>query len=188
MYIPKVGDWVRHAMDFNTIYQVTKVFEDSIETNDPNNRNFMNESLIYLTDGTEFLRLIGTNFVFKPESIAYETLLKGKSSYPLAILQEGLVHWEEKVWFLHDCEVWEPQEGEWCWVYNVTREIPYLCKVIRLEDNYKNRVNDYKFTKAVIVSRGDTSGDEVGYRFCEPFLGELPSIIDNKGTANENSN
>ena len=73
-----------------------------------------------------------------------------------------------------------PKEGEWCWVYNVTREVPYLRKVIRVEANYKNRFNDYKFTKAVIVSRGDTSG-EVGYRFCEPFLGKLPSLIDNKG-------
>ena len=70
--------------------------------------------------------------------------------------------------------------GKWGWVYNVTREVPYLRKVIRVEDDYKNRFNDYKFTKAVIVSRGDTSG-EVGYRFCEPFLGELPSLINNKG-------
>ena len=76
-------------------------------------------------------------------------------------------------------KLWEPQPNEWCWVYNVTREVPYLRKVIRIEANYKNRFNDYEDTKAVIVSRGDTSG-EVGYRFCEPFLGELPSPINNK--------
>ena len=85
-----------------------------------------------------------------------------------------------KLYHFNKLRKWKPQPNEWCWVYNVTREVPYLRKVVRLEANYKNRFNDYKFTKAVIVSRGDTSG-EVGYRFCEPFLGELPSIINNKG-------
>ena len=84
-----------------------------------------------------------------------------------------------KMYQIDKLRLWKPKPGEWGWVYNVTREVPYLRKVIRVEDNYKNRFNNYKFTKAVIVSRGDTSG-EVGYRFCEPFIGELPSLIDNK--------
>ena len=80
------------------------------------------------------------------------------------------------VLLITDIKLWKPQPNEWCWVYNVTREVPCLRKVVRLEANYKNRFNDYKFTKAVIVSRGDTSG-EVGYRFCEPFVGTLPSSL-----------
>lgn len=170
----KIGDWVRHAMDFNTIYQVTKVFEDSIETNDPNNRNFMNESLIYLTDGTEFLRLIGTNFVFKPESIAYETLLKGKSSYPLAILQEGLTHWEEKAWFLQDCELWEPKPGEWCWFWDDDMRIPLL-------DNFVYNKVDNVVTFTELDSKPYIANiSDKAYQYCEPFLGTLPSTVNTR--------
>lgn len=73
-------------------------------------------------------------------------------------------------------KLWIPKPGEWCWVYNVTIELPYLRRVIRVEDNYKNRFSDYEFTKAVRVSRGDTTG-EVGYRFCEPFIGTFPTNV-----------
>ena len=82
-----------------------------------------------------------------------------------------------KLYHFNKLRRWKPKPDEWCWVYNVTREVPYLRKVIRVEANYKNRFNDYEFTKAVRVSRGDTSG-EVGYRFCEPFIGVVPSTIE----------
>ena len=74
-------------------------------------------------------------------------------------------------------KLWEPKEGEWCWVFNRLREVPILRRVIKVEDNFKNRYDDNKFTKAVRVSRGDDLSDEVGYRFCEPFIGKLPTYI-----------
>lgn len=74
-------------------------------------------------------------------------------------------------------EHWQPQPGEWCWVFNKLREIPILRRVIKVEDNFKNRFDDCKFTKAVRVGRGDALDEEVGYRFCEPFVGKLPSFL-----------
>ena len=74
-------------------------------------------------------------------------------------------------------ELWKPKEGEWCWVFNKLREVPVLRRVIKVEDNFKNRYDDEKYAKAVRVSRGDALSDEVGYRFCEPFTGKLPTYI-----------
>ena len=74
-------------------------------------------------------------------------------------------------------ELWEPKPGEWCWVFNKLRGIPVLRRVVRVEDNFKNRYDDVKFTKAVRVGREDYLDEEVGYRFCEPFIGELPTSI-----------
>ena len=111
----------------------------------------------------DWVQIIYSNGIkFVAKVISPDKVLEGGKEY-----QTTVESWDE----------WNPEEGEWCWVYNVTRETPYLRKVIRVEANYKNRFDDYKFTKAVIVSRGDTS-EEVGYRFCEPFLGELPSTIE----------
>ena len=182
----KAGDWVRFNMDFNEVYQVTEVHQDYVKTNSKERPTCTKDSLIYLTNGSEFLRVIGTNFVFKPESIGYETLMRGKSSYPLAILSDGLIESEYKVWFLSDCELWEPKPGEWCWVFNKLMEIPVLRRVIRVEDNYSNRFDDDKFTKAVIVGRGDALDEEVGYRFCEPYIGTLPSTIEQFAYQNDN--
>lgn len=74
-------------------------------------------------------------------------------------------------------ELWQPITGEWCWVFNYLREVPNLRRVIKVEDNFNNRFDDEKFTKAVRVNRGDDLNDEVGYRFCEPFIGQLPTIL-----------
>ena len=72
---------------------------------------------------------------------------------------------------------WVPKPGEWCWVFNKLREVPILRRVIKVEDNFKNRYDDNKFSKAVRVSIADDLSDEVGYRFCEPFIGKLPTYI-----------
>ena len=74
-------------------------------------------------------------------------------------------------------ELWEPKPGEWCWVFNKLRGIPVLRRAVRVEDNFKNRYDDVKFTKAVRVGREDYLDEEVGYRFCEPFIGQLPTSI-----------
>ena len=74
-------------------------------------------------------------------------------------------------------ELWEPKPGEWCWVFNKLRGIPVLRRVVRVENNFKNRYDNVKFTKAVRVGREDYLDEEVGYRFCEPFIGQLPTSI-----------
>ena len=75
-------------------------------------------------------------------------------------------------------ELWEPKVGEWCWVFNYLREVPNLRRIIRVEDTFKYRFDDETFTKAVRVSRGNDLSDEVGYKFCEPFIGQLPTTIE----------
>lgn len=98
-------------------------------------------------------------------------------------ITDGIEVWQHK----ENCRVknqtswslWKPKPGEWCWVFNYLREIPNLRRVIKVEANFTNRFDDEKFTKAVRVSRGDDLNDEVGYRFCEPFIGQLPTSIEN---------
>ena len=91
---------------------------------------------------------------------------------PWKISQNSIDHLDNS-----ELKLWQPQPGEWCWVFNKLREIPILQRVIKVDDNFKNRYDDNKFTKAVRVSRGDDLSDEVGYRFCEPFIGKLPTYI-----------
>lgn len=56
-------------------------------------------------------------------------------------------------------ETWSPIEGEWCWFWNSDMNIPVLGKFLQLIDSI------YWTT------------EPTDYEFCEPFVGQLPSII-----------
>ena len=149
----KVGDWVRDSLDFNSVYQIKDIEGDYIETYSKDCQFIGIDRMLYLTDGTEYLRIIGSSFVFKPEEIAYETILRGKSSIPLAILNDAIIEGEQKIYFLDECEVWQPQEGEWCWF-----NMEFL-------DGWQNPV-------LMRYGEQDTSRWNI-----EPFVGNLPNFI-----------
>lgn len=61
-------------------------------------------------------------------------------------------------------ELWQPKEGEWCWMWNDGFDKPYLEKLMKIDKNGKF------YAKSV--------GDR--FKHCEPFIGELPSFIKDK--------
>lgn len=63
-----------------------------------------------------------------------------------------------------DCVLWEPREKEWCWWWNDGDEIPIIRK------GYK-RIWDNK----IVADMGPGKCKE--FQYCEPFIGELPSIL-----------
>lgn len=62
------------------------------------------------------------------------------------------------------CVLWEPREKEWCWWWNDGDEIPIIRK------GYK-RIWDNK----IVADMGPGKCKE--FQYCEPFIGELPSIL-----------
>lgn len=65
---------------------------------------------------------------------------------------------------LNDLRLWQPKEGEWCWMWNDGFDKPYLEKLMKIDKNGKF------YAKSV--------GDR--FKHCEPFIGELPSFIKDK--------
>ena len=66
-------------------------------------------------------------------------------------------------------ELWEPQEGEWCWFWTNKegewRNVPILCRFESLTDGWY-AVKEF---------------DRLWFQNCEPFIGELPTQLkDNK--------
>jgi hypothetical protein len=75
-----------------------------------------------------------------------------------------------KIWFnqlgglgayLHEIEPWKPKEGEWCWFYGPGKH--ELGQFRELHMNGLYYTNDIN-----------------AFEKCEPFIGELPSFIQNK--------
>lgn len=77
-------------------------------------------------------------------------------------VDSNFVYTKTSYYKINLCELWKPQEGEWCWFSNGSHLV--LARLSRTE-------NDEFITN-------DT--DMVGncyYKYCEPFLGELPSFL-----------
>ena len=163
----KIGDWVRDSLDFNSIHQIKEIKDGYIETYSKDFPFFSVTRMLYLTDGTEHLRIIGSSFVFKPEKIAYTTFLRGKSSIPLAILNDAIIEGEQKIFFLEECEVWKPKEDEWCWFWNSSLGIWFI-STLKDFGEYNNLVQ-YRCNSVYYICEK-----------CEPFIGELPSFLKDK--------
>jgi hypothetical protein len=93
--------------------------------------------------------------------------------------KETLFRTRKDLEFLKDmgAELWQPKEGEWCWFYNKTRDIPVLRmfshfneKAVPQTDNYE-WIGDEKIYKCF---RDIYKSSTVGYWIAEPLIGELP--------------
>jgi len=68
---------------------------------------------------------------------------------------------EKGSWYDTECELWTPQENEWCWFFNHSDQIPVLGK----------------YTKNIQTSQQGVYYNLETYMFCEPFIGTLPTNI-----------
>jgi len=60
---------------------------------------------------------------------------------------------------IDDCEIWQPKEGEWVWVYDKEKKMAYSPFI-------------WKYTGAPLNEEFDIETDNI-----EPFIGELPTFL-----------
>lgn len=66
---------------------------------------------------------------------------------------------EPDSYFADECTIWQPQPGEWCWFWNDDNTLV-------LAQFAHGLLNGAKFTSKNLM-----------YRHCEPFIGQLPTIL-----------
>jgi len=70
------------------------------------------------------------------------------------------------------------REGEWCWFWNSYNSSPILAQFVAIEDD------DIDITYIVKVRSNSISHQLVlrneEFKGCEPFIGELPSFLQQK--------
>ena len=92
---------------------------------------------------------VGTQYDYE-DNAEYEVLYDGEWNY----------RYDEPQYFPASyCKHWTPQEGEYCWFWD-------------FKDNLQLR----KFEKEE-NDRYQPYGSVMGFSHCEPFFGELPSIL-----------
>ena len=68
--------------------------------------------------------------------------------------------------YFKDCNtlhLWQPQPGEWCWFWDNEYNID-----LRKFHRYSEEENIYFADNGVVY---------ISYNFCEPFIGQLPTIL-----------
>ena len=71
-------------------------------------------------------------------------------------------------------ELWKPKLDEWCWFWNENSKVKSFRQFDKTQGSY--------WTKDL-----NLKSDFWGYKYCEPFIGTLPSPLSNKGKLNDNS-
>ena len=66
---------------------------------------------------------------------------------------------ESGSYYAEDCVLWQPQPNEWCWFWNDDNTLV-------LAQFAHGLSNGAKFTSKNLM-----------YQYCEPFIGQLPSIL-----------
>lgn len=65
--------------------------------------------------------------------------------------------------YTSESKLWQPQPGEWCWFWDNEYNID-----LRKFHRYSEKENIYFADNGVVY---------VSYSFCEPFIGQLPTIL-----------
>lgn len=92
----------------------------------------------------------------------------------LHFINEGSVVWcSEMSYYKH----WRPTEGEWCWFYNSLTDTPTLSKLILIESIYERPEIYLAETPSCIPKTSYGYSPSMTFKFCEPFLGKLPSNL-----------
>lgn len=74
-------------------------------------------------------------------------------------------------------EHWQPKPDEWCWFWNEPSDIPILAKLISIE-YFLERPTEYKIKTPSYISETVYSCMTYMYfKNCEPFIGQLPTIL-----------
>ena len=61
-------------------------------------------------------------------------------------------------YYAEECVLWQPKQGEWCWFWNEYDDTPTLSRFLCMYSD-------------------DENGLPNGFDFCEPFIGQLPTIL-----------
>ena len=81
------------------------------------------------------------------------------------------------VMLIEDLELWKPKPGEWCWFYNSLTDTPTLSKLILIESIYERPEIYLAETPSCISKTSYGYSPSMIFKFCEPFLGKLPSNL-----------
>ena len=81
-----------------------------------------------------------------------------------------------------DCELYQPKLGEWCWFYDIPHyDMPVLQKFVTTIGGYYitlNSFNSKHINLESVPSFEEGICDSYNrWKYCEPFLGTLPSTI-----------
>ena len=103
--------------------------------------------------------------VFKVTSIGTEYDYNTSEEIPALYNGEWNYRHDEPEWFAEEnCEVWKPEEGEWCWFWDTLDNISAPRKFEKMD-----LVNPHLF---------QPKGSVMGFKYCKPFFGQLPSILE----------
>lgn len=76
--------------------------------------------------------------------------------------------------FNEDCiELWKPQPGEWCWFWDETLNTPQLEQFKKMIEAFECGTTYFLYT----TKCGRFINGQIGTKFCEPFIGELPTNL-----------
>ena len=75
------------------------------------------------------------------------------------------------VLLITDIKLWKPKPDEWCWVYDDKTQIPYLRKFVCINNIVTSTPASYSY-------KVEYESDIVSYKYIEPFIGVLPSAIE----------
>ena len=88
------------------------------------------------------------------------------------------------VMLIKDLELWQPKLNDWCWFYDVPHyDMPVLQKFVTTIGNYYIALNGFNSKHTSLESvpsfEKGISDSYNRWKYCEPFLGTLPSTLKN---------
>ncbi len=90
--------------------------------------------------------------------------------------QVDFVHKYQEEW-----ELWQPKKGEWCWFFTDKMKLDnvyILRKFTQMESDIED--NDMFGCEPTVSDKEEFESIKVFYKYCEPFIGNLPSFIKEK--------
>ena len=74
-------------------------------------------------------------------------------------------------------ELWKPTKDKWCWFFNNKTDIPTLAKLIEITTLFDRDKTYIVKTPSCISETSYNYSRTMNFKYCEPFIGELPSFI-----------
>ena len=98
----------------------------------------------------------------------------------------GKINWDaaKEAWkqkFETKVEPWQPRAGEWCWFFTDKMQLDnvgILRKFTQMESDIED--NDMFGCEPTVSDKEEFESIKVFYKYCEPFIGNLPSFIKEK--------
>lgn len=92
----------------------------------------------------------------------------------LHFINEKSIAWcSEMSYYKH----WQPTEGEWCWFFNDTTDVPTLAKLIEIVSLFGRGKTYNVKTPSCISETSYSYSRTMSFKYCEPFIGQLPSNL-----------